>query len=267
MSRIDRRKFVVGSAAALTGCAASLPQAATDGRASASRRSVEALLRGQFDGQLTCVRTAESTDGPFYGESSPLRRALAEDHPGRRLRLRIAVANAMVPGSTCAPLRDAIVDVWQADAEGAYSNVKGDLQERDTSGQTFLRGHQVTDGSGHVEFETIVPGWYLGPMPPPVNDVPRTPHIHVKVFHDHKIVTTQLYFPDRLLDALYADVLPYSAHRSLKGVTRIRNADDAVFNLDRSAPMEIQERGDALLATATIGVVTLGNGSFTPRFR
>jgi protocatechuate 3,4-dioxygenase beta subunit len=266
MSRIDRRKFVAGSAAALAGYTGGLALAA-DGRAPISRRSVEELLRGQFDGKLTCVRTAETTDGPFYSEGSPLRSTIAEDHPGCRLRLRIAVANAMMPGSTCAPLRGAIVDVWQADADGAYSNIKGDLQDRDTSGQQFLRGHQITDDSGHVEFGTIVPGWYLGPMPPPVNDVPRTPHIHVKVFHDHKIVTTQLYFPDRVLDGLYADVAPYSAHRSLKGIARIRNADDAVFAADRSAPMEIAEHGDALVATATIGVVTLGNGGYTPRFR
>jgi protocatechuate 3,4-dioxygenase beta subunit len=267
MNRIDRRKFVAGSAAMLTGCAGGLALAATDGRAPISRRSVEDLLRGQFDGKLTCVRTPESTDGPFSHESSPLRRAIAEGHPGRRLRLRIAVANAMMPGDTCAPLRGAIVDVWQADADGAYSNIKGDLQERDTAGQHFLRGHQITDDSGYVEFETIVPGWYLGPMPPPVNEVPRTPHIHVKVFHDHKIVTTQLYFPDRLLDALYADIAPYSAHRSLQGIPRIRNADDVVFVGDRSAPMEIEERSDTLIAAATLGVVTLGNGGYAPLFR
>ncbi len=48
----------------------------------------------------------------------------------------------------CYPLSGAIVDIWQTDPTGLYSNVGPDLQPVDTSGQFFLRGHQVTDEKG-----------------------------------------------------------------------------------------------------------------------
>ena len=81
-----------------------------------------------------------------------------------------------------------MVDIWHADADG-FVNVGADLQEEDTVGRTFFRGHQVTDAMGMVEFESVVPGWEIG------RNVARTTHVHVKVFHENKIATTQLYFP------------------------------------------------------------------------
>jgi protocatechuate 3,4-dioxygenase beta subunit len=251
MHTTNRRRFCAGSIAA----------------AAISHTSVGEIFRGQFDGHLTCIRTPEGVDGPYYVESSMMRRAIAEDRPGRRLRLRITVANAMRPGDSCAPLRGALVDVWQADADGLYSNVAAEEQDEDTSGKTFLRGHQITDDSGVVEFETVVPGWYLGRMPVPIGNVPRTPHVHVKVFQDHKIVTTQLYFPDRLLDDLYARANPYTMHRRIGGVARVRNAEDAVYIDDQSRPMDVVESKGVLHASAMIGVVTLGARGLKPLFR
>jgi protocatechuate 3,4-dioxygenase beta subunit len=88
-----------------------------------------------------------------------------------------------------------------------YSNVAADAQNTDTKDATFLRGHQVTGEAGYVEFDTILPGWYIGPAPP-LGTVPRTSHVHVKVFHEYKIATAQLFFPDALLDEVYANVEP-----------------------------------------------------------
>ena len=75
----------------------------------------------------------------------------------------------------CQPVRRALLDFWQADAEGAYDN------------RGFrLRGHQFTDGEGRYRLRTIVPARYPG----------RTPHIHVKVQAANRpALTTQLYFP------------------------------------------------------------------------
>ena len=41
-----------------------------------------------------------------------------------------------------------------------------------------------------VEFDSVVPGWEVG------RNVVRATHVHVKVFHENKVATTQLYFPD-----------------------------------------------------------------------
>ena len=80
-----------------------------------------------------------------------------------------------VLGLDCKPLAGALLDFWQADAEGAYDN------------QGFrLRGHQFTDADGRYRLETVVPGLYPG----------RTRHIHVKVQRPRgRVLTTQLFFP------------------------------------------------------------------------
>ena len=57
----------------------------------------------------------------------------------------------------CTPLKDAFVDIWHTDAGGVYSGYPGQLGGLDTSGQTFLRGTQITDADGVALFDTIYP--------------------------------------------------------------------------------------------------------------
>ena len=79
--------------------------------------------------------------------------------------------------SECEPIQNAVVDIWHCDASGSYSE----------PGETFLRGAQVTNRDGIVEFHDDLPGWYPG----------RTIHIHAKVHLDKQTaLTTQLYFDD-----------------------------------------------------------------------
>ena len=59
------------------------------------------------------------------------------------------------------------VDVWQANYQGIYS----DEAAEGTVGKKFLRGYQVTDENGTVQFTTVYPGWYSG----------RTVHIHFRI--------------------------------------------------------------------------------------
>jgi len=58
------------------------------------------------------------------------------------------------------------------------------LQATDTVGQTFMRGHEVTGTTGQVEFDSVVPGWEIG------RNVARATHVHVKVFHENKVLAT-----------------------------------------------------------------------------
>jgi len=272
-----RRRFIAASASLGLGQIPALGLAAelagTSGRRAITRREVDDLQNKLVAGHFTCVRTPESGDGPFYYESSPARRNLSEGRKGLPLRLGITVANATVAGSTCAPIPNAVVDVWHADADGMYSNVGGDLQTLDTRGQTFMRGHQTTDSAGYVEFDTVVPGWELVSVPPPQDQVLRATHIHLKVFHEYKVVTTQLYLPDPFLDQLYASVDPYQKHRKMtapglkRSFERIRNTDDGIFLADRSRPMQVQRESGGIFAQAKIGIVTLGSRGIDSLFR
>ncbi|UJW84979.1 protocatechuate 3,4-dioxygenase subunit alpha [Devosia sp. SL43] len=64
---------------------------------------------------------------------------------------RIAVTGRLLDGSD-APLTDAVVELWQADARGSYT-------APDFSGF----GRQATDGEGIFRFDTIKPGRVAGP--------------------------------------------------------------------------------------------------------
>ena len=116
--------------------------------------------------------TPRQTEGPYFTRDSPERATLLEPGiAGQRL-----VLSGTVLSLDCRPLAGALLDFWQADADGAYDN------------QGYrLRGHQFTDADGRYRLETVVPGLYPG----------RTRHIHVKVqSKGGPVLTTQLYCPD-----------------------------------------------------------------------
>lgn len=121
--------------------------------------------------------TPSLTEGPYFTPGSPERTSLLEpDMTGTRI-----VISGYVLSTDCQPIPGARVDFWQADADGEYDNAG-----------YMLRGNQTTDANGRYTLETIVPGVYPG----------RTRHYHVKVeAPGGPILTTQLFFPDELLNA------------------------------------------------------------------
>ena len=116
--------------------------------------------------------TPALTEGPYFKAGSPERTSLLEPGmAGTKL-----VLTGYVLTADCKPVANALIEFWQADANGQYDN----------SGYT-LRGHQYTDASGRYQLETVVPGEYPG----------RTEHIHVKVQAPNgPVLTAQLFFPN-----------------------------------------------------------------------
>jgi protocatechuate 3,4-dioxygenase beta subunit len=161
--------------------------------------------------ETTCTLTPEQTEGPFFFDTGFDRSDIREDKAGAELRLSLRV----VGSDGCSPIAGAVVEVWHADAAGAYSafdSAQGN--SADTAGQTFLRGYQTSDAEGRVEFVTVYPGWYPG----------RTPHIHLMVLvNGQERMTSQLYFPEATTDEVYEQA-PYSA----RGQRTTTNASDGV---------------------------------------
>lgn len=124
--------------------------------------------------KTACRATAANIEGPFYRPGAPHRAVLADDRTaGERLLL-----GGTVLTTGCQPIADAELDIWQADARGAYDN--------DGYG---LRGKLRTDQHGRWQIKTIVPGRYLN------GRRYRPAHIHVKVRAQGRgDLTTQLYF-------------------------------------------------------------------------
>ena len=176
------------------------------------------------DARSGCEVTLGQTEGLYCLDVEKVRRDIMEGKPGTPL----VVALRLVEAGSCAPIRGAFVDVWHTDAAGQYSGFSGQGSDgADTTGETFLRGTQVTNAEGLVEFETIYPGWYPG----------RTAHIHFKAYTDEgNLVSSQLYFPDEVTDVVYL-AEPYAA-RDNRGT---RNANDGVARGDAEVLM-----GDAV---------------------
>jgi protocatechuate 3,4-dioxygenase beta subunit len=152
-------------------------------------------LAGRFEGANACALTPETIAGPSYLQVDALRSDIREDQPGAALRLGLRVLD-----ESCTPIPDAAVELWNCDAQGLYSGYP--QRTGDTTGQTYLRGTQVTDGNGIVAFVTIYPGWYRT----------RTAHLHAKVLlSSTELLTTQLYFDDAVTTGVYS-AEPYASH-------------------------------------------------------
>lgn len=171
----------------------------------------------------TCVTlTPEMTEGPYYIDDKLLRDDITEGRPGVPLELTISVIDA----TSCEPLADVAVDIWHCDALGDYSGISGQMGNDDTSGQTFLRGVQLTGQDGAAKIQTIYPGWYVG----------RATHIHMKVHtggtaEDGTYIggttahTGQLFFDDETTDQV-AQLDPYVQRID---IARTMNVEDGIL--------------------------------------
>jgi protocatechuate 3,4-dioxygenase beta subunit len=188
---------------------------------------------------ISCVLTPQQTQGPFFVDVGLARADIREDRAGTVLRLALTLVEA--PG--CTPIRDAVVNVWHTDAGGAYSGFPGQPGGIDTTGETFLRGFQLTDAAGRVQFTTIYPGWYPG----------RTVHIHVRIHLDATtVLVSQLYFPEGVTDAVHAGP-PYDA----RGRRDTTNATDLIArNGLEDLLLDVVEEGGGYAASIVLGVST-----------
>jgi protocatechuate 3,4-dioxygenase beta subunit len=196
---------------------------------------------------VNCIVTPALTEGPYFVDeridrsdirSDPASGAISEGIP-----LRLLMTVSTVEGGACSPLAGAVVDVWHCDALGNYSDISGGAGQENTSGQKFLRGYQVTDPNGSVEFLTIYPGWYSG----------RAIHIHYKVRTDPAAeqgleFTSQLFFDEAINDTVTTTRSPYSQ----KGTPDQRNSTDNIFDPQLIVPVVAD--GDGYAGNFHVGV-------------
>jgi protocatechuate 3,4-dioxygenase beta subunit len=195
-----------------------------------------------------CIITPQQTEGPYFVDERLHRSDIRSDPSDGSVRegvpLRLALQVTQVNGSSCTPLAGTYVDLWQCDALGAYSDVD-DRSSGSSRGTKFLRGYQVTDENGQVEFTTIFPGWYRG----------RAVHIHFKVrtaldAAQGREMISQLYFDDALIDQIHA-LPPYAA----KGRRDTPNSRDGIFrNGGSQLLVPVVQDGDGYAGTFNLGV-------------
>jgi protocatechuate 3,4-dioxygenase beta subunit len=249
---MDRRRALVslgtvGLGSLLVACtrdggtgATSVPTS-TGATATVQPQTASSALADLFEGAASCTATAQQSEGPFYFDVNSIRSDVREDRAGVPLRLGIRVQDA----AACSAIANAVVDIWHCDAGGLYSGFESASQGGGggrTDQETYLRGAQVTNAQGIVEFRTVYPGWYGG----------RTVHIHTKVHLDaNRVLTTQLYFDEAVNAAVFARA-PYTAR---PGRTTFNNDDSLFASGGGTSPvLTLSREGDGYLGLITIGV-------------
>lgn len=132
------------------------------------------------------VQTPAQTEGPFYPDRLPL----DQDNDLLVLSDRLTPAvgtvthlRGRVLDARGQPVRNAVVEIWQVDNNGAYIHTRDrNYPRRDVNFQGF--GRFETAANGEYYFRTIKPVPYSG----------RTAHIHFKIKHgERELLTTQCY--------------------------------------------------------------------------
>ncbi len=139
-------------------------------------------------------RTPSQTVGPYlhiglmpaqYGFRPVFTATVAaQGQPGEHIRIEGRVFDgegAVVP--------DAMIEIWQADAEGRYAHPE---DGRPLSSNSFRGFGRASTETGGFAFDTVKPGTVAGP-----NGTTQAPHISVSVFARGvlKRMHTRIYFP------------------------------------------------------------------------
>ncbi len=260
---INRRRalgLLAMGGATLAGCHRGPPGFGADANAAIAKS------RGADGAQ--CVSYSQETNGPFPADgtnrsSGSISNALqAKDIVRRDIRPDLGSGGKQALGvpltvdfslvdvrKGCAPLAGHAIYIWHCDAGGNYSLY--DKPER-----SYLRGLQVSDANGRLQFETIVPGCYDG----------RFPHFHIEIFPTQDAAKTG---SDAILTsqiAIPADVCAAAYHANAAYTASIRNfsgndilANDFIFSdggKDQMAAMTLRCNGSA--AAGYRGVTTVG---------
>jgi len=146
-------------------------------------------VRGAFANLLDdLTKTPAQTEGPFYPNKLPL------DTDNDLIVVNDGITPAVgeithltgkildLKGN---PIKNALVEIWQCDANGVYLHTGDSDKKKDQQDKNFQGfGRFLTGASGEYYFRTIKPVPYPG----------RTPHIHFKIKQGRKeLLVTQCY--------------------------------------------------------------------------
>jgi protocatechuate 3,4-dioxygenase beta subunit len=143
---------------------------------------------------LLVPRTASETSGPVFGDGAvaDTDADLTRQFDGEPLGERIVVTGRVVD-TAGRPVRNTLVEIWQANAAGRYAHA-ADRHDAPLDPNFGGAGRTLTDGDGRYRFTTIKPGAY--PWRNHANAW-RPAHIHFSIFgraFTDRLVT-QMYFP------------------------------------------------------------------------
>jgi protocatechuate 3,4-dioxygenase, alpha subunit len=173
-------------------------------------------------------------NGSYSGKETVGDNLVTPDATGEKIRIEGRVLDG-----DGLPISDAMIEIWQADAQGRYAHPRDNRALPNTQFRGF--GRSATDKDGVYSFDTIKPG----PVPGPEGK-PQAPHIVFAIFSRGMLrqVHTRLYFADEaattsdpimtLVPAARRETL--IAHKEMRGSSpvyrfdiRIQGENETVF--------------------------------------
>lgn len=111
---------------------------------------------------------------------------ITPDATGQKIRIE----GQIVDGDGV-PINDAMIEIWQADAQGRYASPRDSRARPNTQFKGF--GRSATDKNGMFGFATVKPGAVPGPK-----GASQAPHIVIAIYSRGMLrqVYTRLYFAD-----------------------------------------------------------------------
>jgi protocatechuate 3,4-dioxygenase beta subunit len=170
--------------------------------------------------------TLSEVTGPVYGEDriGELDHDLTRQHDGEPIGERIILHGRVLDGDG-RPVRNSLVEIWQANAAGRYKHVL-DGHPAPLDPNFTGAGRCLTDDDGGYRFITIKPGAYPWPNHP---NAWRAQHVHFSLFGTAFAtrLVTQMYFPG---DPLFFQDPIYHSVRDPRDRERMISA----FDLDNT---------------------------------
>jgi protocatechuate 3,4-dioxygenase, alpha subunit len=142
------------------------------------------------------IPTPSQTVGPFFslGLDRPDWNDLTRGHPQGE---RIVIEGRVLDGDG-APVPDAVVEIWQANAAGRYAHPEDQQTDKPLDPNFRGFGRSATDAEGRFRFTTVKPG----PVPGRGNSL-QAPHINVLLFSRGLLIHlhTRIYFEGEAANA------------------------------------------------------------------
>lgn len=248
-----RRVLIGGGAVAAAGGLAIAGIASADTTTTTGESGTAAETATSSASSGICTLNAEVTEGPYSLDGALVRADIREDKEGFEVRYTFTVVDQ---ANDCAPLADALVELWHCDALGEYSGFVGGNGHEEEDNGTFLRGGQMTDSDGQCSITSIWPGHYVS----------RAVHVHMRVHTDVTLTddsytggeivhTGQLFFDPDINTEVQA-TSPYSENTTKETLL----ADDSIYD-DGGASSGLltltalgSSVSDGYAATLTVGV-------------
>src|SRR6185437_8836282 len=172
--------------------------------------------------------TPSQTIGPFFHRAL-LHEGWNDLAAGGAAGERVAIEGLVLDGDG-APVSDAMIEVWQANAAGRYDHPEDcedkekDRQERPLDPKFHGFGRVATGPDGRFRLRTVKPGAVAS-----VDGAPQAPHINVSIFARGllKRLVTRIYFPGELLNEADPLLSALPAERRATLISRVADRGEA----------------------------------------